>query len=100
MSIHPIDSDFDWGADDSVVIPAQPSTAVYANRRGDVVIRQRGEDEEVFIYIRPENVPALCQALTTAVEQERGAVREAQEPDRKCLSTPLPPAKDGSVETP
>jgi hypothetical protein len=57
--------DFDWAADDSVVIPQQPETACYRNEAGQIVIRQRHwPDDDSFVYINPESLPRIIAALT------------------------------------
>lgn len=88
MSIHPIDNEFDWDADDSVVIPAQPPTAVYSNARGDIVIRQLGEDEETFVFVRPENAQALCRAIMAEAQPEASEPANARAPEPKRLPPP------------
>jgi hypothetical protein len=50
-----VEPDFDWFADDSVVIREQLQTAVYRNRVNAVVIRQEGsgyEPEDQFVILR------------------------------------------------
>jgi hypothetical protein len=59
--------DFDWAHDDSVVLRHQPGVAVYINQRDDLVIRQEGQyhpDEDVFIYISPNNIQDFIDKLT------------------------------------
>lgn len=60
------DDDGDQISEEDVVIRAQPETAVYENPQGAVVIRQEsyiaGEDDP-FVFIRKENLPALIEAL-------------------------------------
>jgi hypothetical protein len=88
MSIHPISDDFDWAEDDSIIFHAQPATAVYTNRHGDVVIRQLGEDEETFVFVRPENAQALCQAIMAEVQHELSESTKARAPEPKRLPPP------------
>jgi hypothetical protein len=57
--------DFDWNADDSVVVKPRPGVAVYENRAGDVVIRSQNTrgDEDDFAFVRPESLAAVMGAL-------------------------------------
>ncbi len=58
---------FDWGADDSVVVPEQQAVAVYWNVRGELVIRQErtwDQDEDTFVVIARWNVDAFIDKLT------------------------------------
>jgi len=57
---------FDWANDPSIVLKAQPAIAVYVNRRGDVVVRQEGDDPyegDEFVFIRPENLEQLLKGM-------------------------------------
>jgi hypothetical protein len=61
---------FDWAHDDSVVLRHQPGVAVYINQRDDLVIRQEGQyhpDEDVFIYISPNNIHDVIDKLCEVV---------------------------------
>ena len=63
-------SDFDWGADDSVVLHHQPAVAVYINQAGGLTIRQErswDQDEDIIIAIAPENVGEFIDKLTDIV---------------------------------
>src|SRR5690349_4819291 len=56
--------EFEW-TDDVVAVGEQLQIGVYTNPSGNVVIRQRDwPEDDVWIVIRPENVPALVRALT------------------------------------
>jgi hypothetical protein len=71
---------FDWCESESIVLREQPATAVYINPAGDIVIRQAnayGDDDDDFIYLRPENVPALVDAILAAADAERPAQVDA-----------------------
>jgi hypothetical protein len=60
------DDRFDWETDDSVVLREQRATAVYRNRAGEVIIRQRGpwpEEEDSFLFISPENEVAFMEGM-------------------------------------
>jgi hypothetical protein len=64
--------DFDWDTDDAVILKEQRATAVYHNRRGELIIRQRAawDDEgDTFVYITPDNVVAFLE----------GAAKQARE---------------------
>jgi hypothetical protein len=58
--------DFDWFADESVVLKAQPATAIYHNATGHIVIRQErswAEDSDPYVTIAPENAVTFMEAL-------------------------------------
>lgn len=57
--------EFDWSADDSIVVKPRPGIAIYENRLGDVVVRTQSTDgdEDYFAYITPEGLPAVLKAL-------------------------------------
>jgi hypothetical protein len=62
-------NDFDWNDTESVIIHDQPSTAVYLNERGQVVIRQaQWPDDDSFVYVSPEFVGVLARAVMDAAE--------------------------------
>ncbi len=45
-------------------MPAQMAIAVYTNRDGNVVLRQEGdEDGDQFVWVRPEYVVPLAEAM-------------------------------------
>jgi hypothetical protein len=55
---------------DLIVIRSQSAVAAYRNPDGDVVIRQESwPDDDTWIIIKPENVPALIAALADLVGQ-------------------------------
>jgi len=59
--------DFDWLNDNSVVLREQPETAVYFNRDGALVIRQRAawnQDDDPFVFISPANIGEFLDKLT------------------------------------
>jgi hypothetical protein len=57
--------EFDWDADDSVILREQRATAAYRNRHGELIIRQRAPwpDEDTFVYISPKNEIAFMEGL-------------------------------------
>jgi hypothetical protein len=58
--------DFDWFTDESVVLKAQPATAIYHNAKGHIVIRQErswAEDSDPYVTIAPENAVTFMEAL-------------------------------------
>ena len=59
--------EFDWNDpnEDSIVLREQRATAVYRNRAGEVIIRQKGPwpDEDIFLYISPENEVAFMEGM-------------------------------------
>lgn len=60
--------DFDWTDKESITIGEQLAVAVYENPRGDIVIRQQDwyGDEDDWVIVAKQNVPALCRALFAA----------------------------------
>jgi len=59
--------DFDWNKDDSVILHEQPATAVYFNKEGSLVIRQRRwPDDDSFIYIAESSIADFLDRLTDA----------------------------------
>ena len=63
------DEEFDWDADDIVVLWEQPRTAVYFNTRGGLVIRQLDPDEydDKFVFINAENIERFMAMLMNLV---------------------------------
>lgn len=60
------DEDFDWNSDPSVVLQAQPATAIYQNNFGHIVIRQEKRwDEEMdpLVIISAESAVTFMEAL-------------------------------------
>jgi hypothetical protein len=57
--------DFDWDTEECVVLREQRATAVYRNRLGEVIIRQKSPwpDEDVFVYLSPENEVAFMEGM-------------------------------------
>jgi hypothetical protein len=73
---------FDWCESESIVLREQPATAVYINQAGDIVIRQAntyGDDDDDFIFLRPENVPHLVAAIVDASQQVAADIEDAVE---------------------
>jgi hypothetical protein len=66
--------DFDWNTDDAVILKEQRATAVYHNRLGELIIRQRAawDDEgDTFVYVSPENITEFLEgAAKRAREKE------------------------------
>lgn len=59
-------NDFDWVGDDSIVLQEQRATAVYRNKRGDLVIRQEAgfnDTEDTFVVISRTNEQAFIDRL-------------------------------------
>jgi hypothetical protein len=63
--------EFDWHNDDTVVLREQRATAVYRNHDGDVVIRQRGSDdnEDTFVFITTENEIAFMEGMAEQLKK-------------------------------
>ena len=63
---HLHDGDFDWNNDDSIVLQEQPATAIYHNRHGVIIIRQKADwdaEHDTFAYLTPENAVTFMEAL-------------------------------------
>jgi len=63
-------SDFDWVADDSIVLRQQPAIAVYISETGYLVIRQErqwNEDADTIICIAPESIDPFIDKITDVV---------------------------------
>ena len=65
---------FDWCNDSDVLIDAQPSTAIYENAAGHIVIGQEGSvyDDDPYVVIAPEY---LERVLTRLAEFRKGGGR-------------------------
>jgi hypothetical protein len=64
---------FDWCNDESIVLQEQRATAIYHNRHGDLVIRQRAawDDEgDVFVSITPGNCNVFLDAVAAHIRRE------------------------------
>jgi len=59
--------DFDWMADQAVVVSHSPGIAIYLNNEGSVVLRQYGMSaEDSFVIIRREDVKRVAKAIVEA----------------------------------
>jgi hypothetical protein len=64
--------DFDWCNDESIVLQEQRATAIYHNRHGDLVIRQRAawDDEgDVFVSVTPGNCNVFLDAVAARIRR-------------------------------
>jgi hypothetical protein len=71
----PYRDDFDWSPEnEAVIMPTQQAIAVYFNRWGQIVIRAEGADgdEDVFIAIAPEHLPAVIAKLSAILKERAG----------------------------
>ncbi len=69
--IHDDGRPFDWREmQASVVLHEQPTTAVYSNVNGHIVIRQEGPDfeDDAIVTIAPENLEAVIHAMREQAE--------------------------------
>jgi hypothetical protein len=60
---------FDWNRDDSVILQDQPATAIYPNRRGEIIIRQQqqwDEEGDTVLVISRQHVIRTMYALLRA----------------------------------
>ena len=69
--------DFDWNAadNDAVILKEQRATAVYHNRVGELVIRQKAawDDEgDTFVFVMPENFNAFIDGIAARIRQGGG----------------------------
>jgi hypothetical protein len=66
--------DFDWNAadNDAVILKEQRATAVYHNRCGELVIRQKADwDDEgdTFVFVMPENCNAFIDGMAARIRR-------------------------------
>jgi hypothetical protein len=65
--------EFNWDDpnEDAIVLREQRATAVYRNRAGEVVIRQRGPwpDEDSFLYLSSENEVAFMEGMAEQIKK-------------------------------
>lgn len=62
---------FDWANNEDVLVPEQAAVAVYLNPKGAVVLRQEADmgDDDHFVYIAINHIPALIAKLKTYLEE-------------------------------
>jgi hypothetical protein len=68
--------DFDWNNDDAVILKEQRATAVYHNRLGELIIRQKAawnDDEDAFLYVTPENCNAFIDGVAARIRNGGGS---------------------------
>jgi hypothetical protein len=86
----------EWDADDPL-IEGQPSTWIYWNPRGQVVIRQKGEvfEDDPYVMFTVENLPALIADLRCKLAESAGAHEDVPEPEieEKSAKPPNPNAE-------
>jgi hypothetical protein len=66
------EDDFDWNTDDAIILREQRATAVYHNRLGELIIRQKAawdDERDTFIYVTPENCNALMDGIAKRVRE-------------------------------
>ncbi len=66
---------FDWDnpEEDAIVMREQRATAVYRNRHGELIIRQRAswnDDEDTFVFISPENEVTFMEGLAKRARED------------------------------
>jgi hypothetical protein len=64
------EEDFNWNADDSVILKEQRATAVYFNKSQELVIRQKAawdEEEDTFLFVTPENYNTFIDAVAARI---------------------------------
>jgi len=66
--------DFDWNAadNDAVILKEQRATAVYHNRLGELIIRQKAswdDDGDTFVYVTPENCNAFMDGIAARIRR-------------------------------
>lgn len=106
--IHDDGRPFDWSQmQDSVVLREQPTTAVYSNVNGHIVIRQEAEvfEDDPYVTIAPENLEAVIHAMREqaemlAHERECMAARRRREGPPKALPAPENHPATGTVNGP
>jgi hypothetical protein len=68
----PDGDDFDWDDpnEEAIVLREQRATAVYRNRAGEVVIRQRRwPDDDPVLFISPENEIAFMEGMAAQLKK-------------------------------
>jgi hypothetical protein len=69
---HRNSEEFDWDTDDSIVLREQPATAIYHNKHGVLVIRQKADwdaEQDTFAFITPENCNVFMDALAKVARE-------------------------------
>ena len=64
------DAEFDWNTDDAVILKEQRATAVYHNRSGELVVRQKADwdqDGDTLVYVTPENCNAFIDGIAARI---------------------------------
>jgi hypothetical protein len=65
--------DFNWNTDDAVILKEQRATAVYHNRLGELIIRQKAswdDDGDTFVYVTLENCNAFIDGIAARIRRE------------------------------
>ena len=65
---------FEWNSD-ATILPEQQAVAAYHNRAGDLVIRQErswDRDEDSFVFVSRDSIPAFIDRLTDLLGYGRG----------------------------
>jgi hypothetical protein len=66
------EDDFNWNDDDSIILREQPATAIYHNRHGVLVIRQKADwdtEHDTFAFITPENAVVFMEAFAKVARE-------------------------------
>jgi hypothetical protein len=67
--------DFNWNTDDAVILREQRATAVYHNKIGELIVRQKAgwdEEEDTFIFITEDNCNAFIDGIAARIRQGGG----------------------------
>ena len=67
-----LDDEFNWNTDDSIILKEQRATAVYFNRLGELIIRQKAawsDDEDSIVYVMPENFNGLLDGIAARIRR-------------------------------
>jgi hypothetical protein len=67
--------DFNWNTDDAVILREQRATAVYHNKIGELIVRQKAgwdEDEDTFIFVTEDNCNAFIDGIAARIRQGGG----------------------------
>lgn len=71
-TLAPDPDDFNWHDDESIVLREQPATAIYTNKHGVLVIRQKAEwdaEHDTFAFITPENAVRFMESLAKVARE-------------------------------
>jgi hypothetical protein len=66
------DEDFNWNTDDFIILKEQRATAVYFNRMGELIVRQKAgwsDEEDSIVFVMPENFNGFLDGIAARIRQ-------------------------------